>query len=58
MSETAKRGDKPDTAEKTPPTEQEHKVLEILRELDYGEIRIVVRDSEIVQIEEKKSIKL
>ena len=39
-------------------TEQEHKVLEVLRQIDYGEMRIVVKDSEIVQIEEKKSIKL
>jgi len=39
-------------------TEQECKVIEILRELDYGEVRIVKRGFEIVQIEEKKSVKL
>jgi len=39
-------------------TEQENKLLEILRRIDYGEMRIVVKGSEVVQIEEKKSIKL
>ena len=47
----------PDEAE-APMTEQERKVFTILREMDYGEVRIVVKASEIVQIEEKKSIKL
>ena len=37
---------------------QELKVLELLRNLNYGEARIVVRNHEIVQIEEKKSITL
>ena len=41
-----------------PITKQEDKLLEIMRKLDYGEIRIVVKNSEIVQIEEKKSFKL
>jgi len=37
---------------------QEHRVLDMLRCMDYGELRIVVKDSSIVQIEEKKSHKL
>ena len=41
-----------------PFTEQERKLIELLRKLDFGEVRIVVKESEIVQIEEKKSIKL
>ena len=41
-----------------PLTEQERKLIEILRKIDYGEVRIVVKESVIVQIEEKKSIKL
>jgi len=44
--------------EKTQITEQERKILSILRKLDYGEVRIVVKNFEIVQAEEKKSIKL
>ena len=47
----------PDT-EKEPFSEQERKLIEVIRRLDYGEVRIVIKDSEIVQIEEKKSIKL
>ena len=43
---------------KKPLTEQERKVLETLRKLDYGELRIVVQASEIVQIVEQKSIKV
>ena len=39
-------------------TEQERRVIEILRELDYGEERIVVKSHDIIQIEEKKSIKI
>jgi len=40
-------------------TEQEEKIIEILRSLDYGEMRIVVKDGAAVHIEEiKKSIKL
>ena len=45
-------------AVKMPLIRQERKLIEILRNLDYGEVRVVVKDSEIVQIEEKKSIKL
>ena len=41
-----------------PLTGQERKLIERLRKLDFGEVRIVVKASEIVQIEEKKSIKL
>ena len=44
---------------KLPPTEQEQKLLEILRRLDYGEVRIIVKNGAPVHIEEiKKSIKL
>ena len=40
-------------------TLQEQKLLEILRNLDYGEMRIVVKEGAPVHIEEiKKSIKL
>ena len=40
-------------------TEQEKKVVEILRGLDYGEVRIAVKSGVPVHIEEiKKSIKL
>ena len=39
-------------------TKQERRVIEILRKLDYGETRIVVKGHEIVQVEEKKSIKI
>jgi len=38
--------------------EQEKKLLEVLRKLEYGELRVVVKGSAIVQIEEKKSVKL
>ena len=43
---------------KEPFTGQERKLIELIRRLDYGEVRIVIKGSEIVQIEEKKSIKL
>ena len=36
-----------------PLTGQERKLIELLRKLDYGEVRIVVKESVIVQIEEK-----
>ena len=45
-------------ASETPISEQEQKVLDLIRQIKFGEIRIVVRNSEIVQVEEKKSIKL
>ena len=38
--------------------DQERKIIEILRELDYGEERIIVKGHEVIQVEEKKSIKL
>lgn len=41
------------------PTEKEMKLLEIIRSIEYGEIRIVVQDGKPIRIEEiKKSIKL
>jgi len=40
------------------PNEQEIKVFQLMRNLEYGEIRIVIKNSAVVQIEEKKSIKL
>ena len=40
-------------------TEQEQKILQIMRTLDYGEVRIVVKAGIPVHVEEiKKSIKL
>ena len=40
-------------------TEQEQKLLELIKNLDYGEMRIVVKEGVPVHIEEiKKSIKL
>ena len=40
-------------------TEQERKLLDIIRNLDFGEVRIVVTDGKPTRIEEiKKSIKL
>jgi len=40
-------------------TEQGQKLLKIIKELGYGEMRIVIRDGVPVHIEEiKKSIKL
>ena len=39
-------------------TEQERTLITLLRNLEYGEVRIVVKALEIVQVEEKKSIKL
>ena len=40
-------------------TEQERRLIEVLRDLDYGELRIVVRNGTPVHAEEiKKSIKL
>lgn len=41
------------------PTEKELKLLEVIRSIEYGEIRIVVQDGKPIRIEEiKKSIKL
>ena len=40
-------------------TKQEQKLFEILRKLDYGEVRIIVKEGAPVHVEEiKKSIKL
>jgi|GEM_PF-2698080 len=39
-------------------SDKEQKVIERVRQLDYGEVRIVVQNSEIVLIEEKKTTKL
>ena len=40
-------------------TEQEKKLIEIIRKLEFGEVRIVVTDGKPTRIEEiKKSIKL
>ena len=40
------------------PTEHELTVFRLMRKMEYGEIRIVIKNSHVVQIEEKKSIKL
>ena len=59
MSSPLKKIDKvPDELEQMLTTKQERKVLELIRNLEYGEARIVVKKSAIVQIEEKKSISL
>jgi hypothetical protein len=40
-------------------TEKEKKLIRLLREIDYGEVKIVVQDKQPVRIEEvTKSIKL
>ena len=39
-------------------TEQERKLLEALRKLKYGEIRVIIRDYAIIMMEEKKSIRI
>ena len=39
--------------------EQEKKLLEIIREVDYGEIKVIINNGKPIRIEElKKSIKL
>ncbi|WP_242844205.1 DUF2292 domain-containing protein [Caloranaerobacter azorensis] len=39
--------------------EREKKLIEMIREIGYGEIRIIVQDKQPIRIEElKKSIKL
>ena len=40
------------------PSEHELTVFKLMRNMEYGEIRIVIRNSHVVQIEEKKSIKI
>lgn len=50
-------GPPPDAANQF--TEQERKLIRILRKLDYGEARIMIKDGVPVRIEEiRKSIKL
>ena len=39
-------------------TEQELKMIDIVRNVGYGEVQIFIKDFEIVRIAEKKSIKL
>lgn len=42
-----------------PPRGQERRLLEIIREMGFGELRIIVNDGKPVRIEElKRSIKL
>lgn len=41
------------------PDEREQKLLELIREIGYGEIKVIINDGKPVRIEElKKSIKL
>ena len=48
-----------DACEKAALSEKEHKLLEIIRNLDYGELLITVKGGVPVHLEEiKKSIKL
>lgn len=58
MGELKKRGGASNNLVAVMTNEHERKVLELLRNLAYGEARIVIRNFEIVQIEEKKSITL
>ena len=58
LSELKKQVGVPADFTKKPITEQEYKVLETLRKLEYGEVRVVVQATEIVQIVEQKSIKV
>jgi len=45
--------------EKFVPTEKERKLLELIRSIEHGEIRVVIQDSIPIRVEElKKSIKL
>ena len=45
--------------EKLIPTEKERRLLEIIRGIEHGEIRVVIQDSNPIRVEElKKSIKL
>ncbi|MCL2226817.1 MAG: YezD family protein [Oscillospiraceae bacterium] len=53
-----KDGEPPSDFARVSPNEHELKVFELMRNLDYGEIRIVMKNSAVVQIEEKKSITL
>ena len=47
------------TGVKPPLNAQEQKLFEVLRKLDFGEVRIIVKNGTPVHIEEiKKSIKL
>ena len=40
-------------------TESEQKVIDIMRSIDYGEIRIIINNSKPVRVEEiKKSVQL
>ena len=40
-------------------TSQEQKILEVIRNMDFGEVRVVITDGKPIRIEEiKKSIKL
>ena len=39
-------------------TTQEHKLLETLRNLEYGEVQVFIKGYTIVRMEEKKSIKM
>jgi len=40
-------------------TEEENKVIEIMREIKYGEVRVVINNSKPIRVEEvKKSIQL
>lgn len=40
-------------------TEQEEKVIEIMRNINYGELRIVINNSKPIRVEEiKKSVQL
>jgi hypothetical protein len=45
--------------QKTIPNQQEEKLLEIIHEISFGEIKVIVNDGKPIRVEEiKKSIKL
>jgi len=59
IERTKKRDVVTSNAVKLSLTNQEQKLIEVLRDLNFGEVRIVVKDSAPVHVEEiKKSIKL
>ena len=59
IERTKKQGEHPRTEVTMSLAEQEQKVVEIMRKLDYGEILVLVKNGVPVHVEEiKKSIKL
>ena len=60
LTELKEQAKAPHEAADVPLTEQERqdrKVLEILHNIKYGEVKVIVQDSKYVLIEEKKTTK-